>query len=43
MWVGLCLALILIGSTLLMVWIRLIRVLITPASAKPGAIPVSAG
>jgi MATE family multidrug resistance protein len=43
MWVGLCLALILIGSTLLMVWIRLIRGLITPASAKPGAIPVSAG
>src|SRR5215471_18037966 len=43
MWVGLCLALILIGSALLMVWIRLIRGLITPASAKPGAIPVSAG
>ena len=42
MWVGLCLALILIGSTLLMVWIRLIRGLITPASAKPGTIPVSA-
>jgi len=42
MWVGLCLALILIGSALLMVWIRLIRGLITPASAKPGAIPVSA-
>jgi len=43
MWVGLCLALILIGSTLLMVWIRLIRGLITRASAKPGTIPVSAG
>jgi len=43
MWVGLCLALILIGSTLLMVWIRVIRGLITRASAKPGTIPVSAG
>ena len=42
MWAGLCLALIFIGSTLLMVWVRRIRDLIASASLKPGAIPVSA-
>jgi len=42
MWAGLCLSLILIGSTLLMVWIRLIRGLLRSEGAKRGEISVPA-
>ena len=40
MWAGLCLALILIGSTLLMVWTRLIGKLLS-STAGPDRVPVS--
>ncbi len=42
MWAGLCLSLILIGSTLLMVWSRLIRGLLRSAGAKRGELSVPA-
>jgi MATE family multidrug resistance protein len=41
MWAGLCLALILIGSVLLLVWRRTIRELLTSARAPTQTIPVS--
>jgi MATE family multidrug resistance protein len=40
MWAGLCLALILIGTTLLMVWTRLIRKLLS-STAVPDRVPLS--
>jgi len=36
MWLGLCLALILIGSTLLGVWHRVIRNLVVPQTVPSG-------
>jgi MATE family multidrug resistance protein len=43
MWIGLCVALIMIGSTLLVVWIRLIRALPQTSGEMAGKTPVSVG